>query len=281
MIDIDTKIKLYNGLHLPILGLGVYKTNEGDEIITAIHSALDEGYRLIDTASYYNNEIGVGKAINSYKINRSELFITTKVWIDDMGYDKTINAFHQSLKNLNLDYIDLYLIHWPVADKLIESWKALEFLYEEGLVKSIGVSNCLQHHLEIIQKNCVYKPMVVQNEFHPRLIQQELVNYCKDHQIAYQAWAPLMRGRLLENEILKSLAKKYNKSVAQIILRWDLQKGIATIPKSVNPERIKENSLLFDFELSLDDIHKIDSLNSNERTGADPNNFLDYFANKK
>ncbi|WP_313374545.1 aldo/keto reductase [Chishuiella sp.] len=281
MLDITSKIKLYNEVELPILGLGVYKTNEGDEVINAIHSAIDEGCRLIDTASYYDNEIGVGKAINSYEINRSELFVTTKVWIDDMGYDKTIHAFYQSLKNLNLDYIDLYLIHWPVADQFIESWKALEFLYEAGLVKSIGVSNCLQHHLETIQNNCVYKPMVVQNEFHPRLIQQELVNYCKDHEIAYQAWAPLMRGRLLENEILKSLAKKYNKSVAQIILRWDLQKGIATIPKSVNPERIKENCLIFDFELSLDDIDKIDSLNTNERTGADPDNFLDYFANKK
>lgn len=278
--NINGKITLSNQVEMPYFGLGVYKSGNGNELINAIHSAIDVGYRLIDTASYYQNEETVGKAVKDSSINRSELFITTKVWNDDLGYDKTLKAFDQSLKKLDSDYIDLYLIHWPVPDLFLESWKALESLYKSGVVKAIGVSNCLQHHIEEIESIAEINPMVLQNEFHPKLIQQDLLDYCKQKNIASQAWSPLMRGRLLNNEIINNIGKKYYKNAAQILLRWDLQKGVATIPKSTNPNRILENASIFDFELTQEEIKYIDSLNTNERTGAHPDNFLDHFAQK-
>ena len=279
--DISGKVKLSNQVEMPYFGLGVYKTENGDEVINSIHAALDNDYRLIDTASYYKNETGVGEAIKTANVNRSELFVTTKVWIDDMGFDATLCAFDKSLKNLNLDYIDMYLVHWPVPDLFLETWRAFEYLYQSGVVKAIGLSNCLQHHIEDLEKNFEVKPMLLQNEFHPRLVQQNLLDFCQEKDIVYQAWSPLMRGRLLDNELILNLADQYKKSPAQILLRWDLQKGVATIPKSIKAERIADNALIFDFELSSEDVKKIDSLDREERTGAHPDNFLEHFKNKK
>ncbi|MBW2960618.1 aldo/keto reductase [Mesonia sp. JHPTF-M18] len=276
--DIQGKITLHNGIEMPYLGLGVYKSKDGNEVKNAISFALNAGYRLIDTASFYGNEKGVGEAIRESKLSRDEIFVTTKVWNDDQGYENTLKAFEISIKKLGLDYLDLYLIHWPVPDVLEETWQALEKLYIEGKVKAIGVCNCLKHQLETIKKSGTILPMVLQNEFHPKLVQQELIDYCKKQNIYYQAWSPLMRGQILNNKTLTEIARKYNKSVAQIIIRWDLQKGILTIPKSVHKNRIEENAAVFNFQLSSDEIKKIDALHTNERTGAHPDHFMEHFS---
>lgn len=275
--NIKGRVSLNNGIEMPFLGLGVYKADDGDEVVNSIKNALEAGYRLIDTASFYKNEEGVGKAIRESIIPREEIWVTSKIWIDDQGLNSTRSAFERTLEKLGFDYLDLYLIHWPVPGKYLDTWKILQELYKEGLVKAIGVSNCLKHHLEKIKKQGGVQPMVLQNEFHPKLIQQDLLNYCVEHNIQYQAWSPLMRGEILDNEILKELAGKYQKSVAQIVIRWDLQKGVATIPKSVHKNRIIENSDVFDFELSAEEIQSIDSLEDNSRTGAHPDHFMEYF----
>tara|TARA_B100000678_G_scaffold8291_2_gene6925 strand:+ start:1485 stop:2396 length:912 start_codon:yes stop_codon:yes gene_type:complete len=276
--DINGKVTLSNGVKMPYLGLGVYKSKDGEEVKNAINYAFDAGYRLIDTASFYNNEEGVGEAIRESEIERKELFITTKVWNDDQGYQNTLKAFETSRQKLGLDYIDLYLIHWPVPHVLEETWQALEKLYNDGKVKAIGVCNCLQHQLETIKQAGSIVPMVLQNEFHPKLVQQELIDYCKRENIQYQAWSPLMRGQILENKTIAEIAKKYNKSIAQVILRWDLQKGVLTIPKSVHQQRIEENRNIFDFKLTSEEVKTIDALHNNERTGAHPDHFMEHFA---
>lgn len=278
--DISGTAKLHNGIEMPYLGLGVYKTKDGAEVKAAVNSAFDAGYRHIDTASFYKNEEGVGEAVKTSAIPREEIFVTTKVWNDDQGYEETLKAFEVSLQKLKMDYVDLYLIHWPVPKKYLETWKALEKIYEEGRAKAIGVCNCLPHHIESIIENGQIKPMLLQNEFHPRLVQQPVIDFCKNNGIQYQAWSPLMRGRILDNEKLKDLASKYEKSPAQIIIRWDLQKGVLTIPKSVHKERIEENASVFDFELSSEEIALVDSLDREERTGAHPDHFMEHFANK-
>lgn len=278
--DITGSAELNNGLQMPYLGLGVYKTADGKEVTQAIHDAFDIGYRHVDTASFYKNEEGVGEAIKTSGIDRKDIFLTTKAWIEDMGAEKTIKAFETSLNKLQTDYIDLYLIHWPVPSLLIETWKAMEGLYQEGKIKAIGVCNCLEHQITDIIAETSIKPMVVQNEFHPRLVQPNILSFCKDHNIQLEAWSPLMRGRILEDATLLDLAKKYNKSTAQIILRWDLQKGVITIPKSTHKERIAANADIFDFELSLEDIERIDSLDKEERTGAHPDHFMEHFGIK-
>jgi len=275
--DLKGTTRLSNGVEMPYLGLGVYKAEDGEEVINSIHYALDAGYRLIDTAAFYKNEEGVGEAIRKSNIAREDLFVTSKLWIDDQGPDKTRKAFEESLDKLGLEYLDLYLIHWPVPGKYLESWKVLQDLYAEGKVKAIGVSNCLQHHLESIKELGGVQPMLLQNEFHPRLIQQELLNYCTQNEIQYQAWSPLMRGEILENKKIKGIAEKYQKSVAQIILRWDLQKGVASIPKSVHKRRIIENAEIFDFLLTAEELAEIDSLENETRTGAHPDHFMEYF----
>ncbi|WZL89818.1 aldo/keto reductase [Salinimicrobium sp. 3283s] len=277
--NINGTTTLHNGVAMPVLGLGVYKAKEGREVIESIHHALDAGYRHIDTASFYENESGVGEAIKSSKIPREEIFVTTKVWNDDQGFEETLKAFDKSLEKLGLDYIDLYLIHWPVPGKYVETWKALEKLYSEGKVKAIGVSNFLEHQLKDILNDCSIKPMVLQNEFHPRLVQQSLIDFCKRSQIQYEAWSPLMRGEVFKNPLLKELAKKYGKTVAQLVIRWDLQKGVVTIPKSVHRNRIFENADVFDFEISEEDMRQIDALDREERTGAHPDDFMDHFRN--
>ncbi|ATO49941.1 aldo/keto reductase [Brevibacillus laterosporus] len=263
---------LANGVVKPWLGLGVYKADDGAEVEQAIRMALEAGYRSIDTAAIYENEAGVGKAIRDSKIPREEIFVTTKVWNTEQGYESTLQAFDTSLQKLGLDYIDLYLVHWPVPGKYKETWRALETLYKKGLVRSIGVSNFHIHHLEDLLSVCEVKPMLNQIEMHPYLIQEELRQYCEQHGIYVEAWRPLMRGNL-EVPLVQEMAERYQKTPAQIVLRWDLQHKVLVIPKSVRKERIIENAGLFDFELTDEDMAMLDSLNRDQRFGPDPDHF--------
>lgn len=270
---IQDTVTLHNGVEMPKFGLGVYKVEDGEEVIHSIQYAVKAGYRLIDTAAFYENEEGVGQAVRECGIPREELFITTKVWNADQGYEATLAAFEKSLDKLGLDYVDLYLIHWPVAGKYKDTWKALEKIYCDGKAKAIGVSNFQIHHLEDLIQDAHVIPMVNQIELHPLLSQVEIRNYCASKQIHVEAWSPLGRGRLLEHPELLEIAKKHNKSVAQVLLRWDLQSEIITIPKSTKEHRINENAAIFDFKLSAEDMQIIDGINRNERFGPDPDHF--------
>ncbi|PAQ14312.1 aldo/keto reductase [Bacillaceae bacterium SAOS 7] len=271
--NLQDTFTLHNGVAMPYVGLGVYKMTDEEEAYTAMMSAIDIGYRLIDTAAFYDNEHMVGKAVRDHSIDRQDLFVTSKVWNSDQGYDETLRAFEQSLKQLNMDYLDLYLVHWPVKEKYKETWRALERLYQEGVVRAIGVSNFHIHHLEDLLANSMEKPVINQVELHPYLSQVPLRHYCEKNNIVIEAWSPLARNRLADEPVLNQLAKKYGKSVAQVILRWHLQHQTIIIPKSVHPERIQENVNLFDFELTSEDMMQIDALNKNERFGADPDHF--------
>ncbi|MFC5450584.1 aldo/keto reductase [Paenibacillus aestuarii] len=277
MKHLQDTTKLHNDVTMPWLGLGVFKVEEGPGLVNAVKHAIRHGYRSIDTAAIYGNETSVGQAIHEAMqengIAREELFITSKVWNADLGYESTLAAYQTSLDKLGLDYLDLYLIHWPVKGKYKEAWRALETLYREGRVRAIGVSNFQIHHLEDVMKDAEIKPMVNQVEFHPLLTQQDLLSFTKEHHIQLEAWSPLMQGQLLDNPVLTAIAAKYRKSVAQIILRWDLQHGVVTIPKSTKEHRINENADVFDFELSAEDMAQIDGLNQNLRVGPDPDNF--------
>lgn len=265
--------QLANGVEMPRIGLGVYKMTEPDIALQAITTALENGYRHIDTASLYNNEKEVGEAVRTSKIARDEIFITTKVWNTDQGYDQTLRAFEKSLKLLNLDYVELYLTHWAVKETFVETYRAIERLYDEKLIRATGVSNHQIHHLEAIATKANVQPMVNQIELHPRLTQLDLREYCANQGIAITSWSPLARGRLLDEPTLKHISMKYGKSPAQIIIRWHLQHSLIVIPKSITPERIIENIDVFDFELSFEDMKNIDALNLNERTGANPDTF--------
>ncbi|MGG0410759.1 aldo/keto reductase [Peribacillus simplex] len=268
---------LHNGVKMPWFGLGVFKVEEGPELINAVKVAIKHGYRSIDTAAIYENEEGVGQGIREglkeAGISREDLFVTSKVWNADLGYESTIAAYEKSLKKLGLEYLDLYLIHWPVEGKYKEAWRALETLYKEGKVKAIGVSNFQIHHLKDLMEGAGVKPMVNQVECHPRLTQKEVQAFCKEQGIQLEAWSPLMQGELLDNDVLQAIATKHGKSVAQVILRWDLQNGIVTIPKSTKEHRIVENSSVFDFELTGEEMNQIEALNQNHRVGPDPDNF--------
>ncbi len=277
--NLQSVTRLQNGLKMPVLGLGVYKMSD-KEAFSSVKFALENGYRHIDTASFYQNETAVGKAIKESGVPRDEIFVTSKIWITEQGYDEAKHAIENSLQRLDSSYIDLYLIHWPTPGKFTESWKAMEEYYKAGKLKAIGLSNCLIHQIEEIRVMAAVMPMVLQNEFHPRLVQQELLDYCKNQNIQYEAWAPLMRGQILDHKIIKNLAEKYRKTPAQIVIRWDLQKGVVTIPKSVHENRIIENSRVFDFQLSVEEIKQIDALDREERTGAHPDGFMDYFREK-
>ncbi|CAH2713893.1 putative oxidoreductase YtbE [Neobacillus rhizosphaerae] len=273
IIDLKDTITLNNGVKMPWFGLGVFKVAEGPELVNAVKTAIKHGYRSIDTAAVYENEEGVGQAIKEAGIAREDLFVTSKVWNSELGYESTLAAYETSLKKLGLEYLDLFLIHWPVAGKYKEAWRALEKLYRDGRVKAIGVSNFQIHHLEDLIKDAEVKPMVNQVEYHPRLTQKEVQAFCREQGIQLEAWSPLMQGQLLDNEDLVGIAEKYKKSVAQVILRWDLQNGVVTIPKSTKEHRIIENSQVFDFELTADDMDKINEMNQNHRVGPDPDNF--------
>ncbi|WP_298831752.1 aldo/keto reductase [uncultured Planococcus sp.] len=277
MKNLQDTTTLHNGVKMPWFGLGVFKVSEGAEVIDAVRTAIANGYRSIDTAAAYGNEEGVGQGIREGMkeagISREELFITSKVWNSDLGYESTMAAYETSLKNLGLDYLDLYLIHWPVEGKYKEAWRALETLYKDGRVKAIGVSNFHVHHLEELLKDAEITPMINQVEFHPHLTQEELRSFCKEHDIQLEAWSPLMQGKLLDHPLLVEIAAKTEKTVAQVILRWDLQNGVVTIPKSIKEARIIQNSQIFDFELTEDDMERISALNENQRVGPDPDNF--------
>ncbi|MGG0482827.1 aldo/keto reductase [Priestia aryabhattai] len=270
-------VTLHNGVKMPWFGLGVFKVEEGPELVNAVKTAIVKGYRSIDTAAIYENEEGVGEGIRQglkeAGLSREDIFVTSKVWNADLGYEETLAAYETSLQKLGLEYLDLYLIHWPVECKYKEAWKALETLYKEEKVRAVGVSNFQIHHLEDLMKDGEVKPVINQVEYHPHLTQKELHAFCQKHDIQLEAWSPLMQGELLDNDVLKEIAEKHGKSVAQIILRWDLQNGVVTIPKSTKEHRIVENSSLFDFELDTEDVSKINELNQNHRVGPDPDNF--------
>lgn len=265
-------VKLNNDVEIPELGLGVYKIEDAD-VERVVHTAIAAGYRAIDTAWFYKNEKALGAALKTLNINREDLFITTKLWNDFQGYDATIKAFNDSLESLQLTYIDMYLIHWPCpADGLfIETYKALETLYKEGKIKAIGVCNFKEHHLDQLLAETEVVPAVNQVEFHPLFNQKALQAYCESKGIKLMAWSPLMRGgEWLNNADLQSIADQYNKTVAQVIIKWHLQQGRLVIPKSQNDNRIRENFDVFDFELSDEDLAKIDQLNTDERQFRDP-----------
>ncbi|MBD2870296.1 aldo/keto reductase [Paenibacillus arenilitoris] len=270
-------VKLSNGAQMPWFGLGVFKVEDGPQLAEAVKTAIGHGYRSIDTAAIYDNETSVGQglreAMREHRLARESLFVTSKVWNADLGYESALAAYETSLAKLGLDYLDLYLIHWPVQGKYKEAWRALEKLYKTGRVKAIGVSNFHIHHLEDLLRDAEIKPMVNQVEFHPRLTQPELRAFCAAHGIQLEAWSPLMQGGLLDNPTIADIAAKYGKSAAQIILRWDLQHGVVTIPKSTKERRMIENASVFDFELSPEDMARIDGLNRHRRVGPDPDNF--------
>lgn len=267
-------VLLHNGVKMPYFGLGVYKVEEGNEVIESVKTALEVGYRAIDTAALYENEEGVGKAIKESGIPREEIFVTTKVWNTDHGYEKTLKAFDKSISKLGLDYVDLYLIHWPGKDTFLDTWRALEKLYRDGRVRAIGVSNFKPHHLQTLMEHSEEKPVINQVELHPYFQQKELREFCKQHDIVVEAWSPLGRGQVLDDPVLAEIGKKYGKTPAQVTLRWHLQNDIVIIPKSVTPSRIKENADIFDFELTAEDMEQIDQLDKNTRLFKDPDLFF-------
>lgn len=271
--EIAAAASLHNGVKMPWLGLGVLRVQDGQEVENAVRWALETGYRHIDTATVYGNEAGVGRAIKRSGLAREEIFVTTKVWNTDQGYDSTLAAFEASLDRLQMEYADLYLVHWPVAETFKETWRALETIYDSGRARAIGVSNFLVHHLENLLEEARIVPMVNQVEFHPYLQQPPLQEFCRDHQIQLEAWRPLMKGRVLELPELVALGKKYGKNPVQINLRWMIQRGVVAIPKSVHKDRIQSNADIYDFQLEAEDLALIDRLDRNERLGADPDNF--------
>jgi len=264
---------LHNGVGIPWLGLGVLYMDEDGTVENAGRWALEAGYRHIDTASIYGNEAGVGRAIKQSGVPREKIFVTTKVWNRDQGYEQTLAAYEASLERLGMDYADLYLVHWPVEGSYKDTWRALETLYDEGRVRAIGVSNFLVHHLEELLASVSIAPMVNQVEFHPYLQQPDLQAFCREQQIRLEAWRPIMKGKVNDIPKLVELGDKYGKNPVQITLRWMIQRGVVAIPKSAQQQRIQSNADIFDFEIAPDDMRLIDSLDRHKRLGADPDNF--------
>jgi diketogulonate reductase-like aldo/keto reductase len=270
MKDIKSHIILNNGVKMPWLGFGTYRAKNGAELIEAVKEALRIGYRHIDTASFYGNEEEVGIAIKESGVPREEIFLVSKIWMSDHGYEKTLQAFKTSIKKLVTDYLDLYLIHWPQSLNK-ETWKALEKLYKEGYIRAIGVSNFTSKHLKDLLEDVEIIPAVNQVEFHPKLVQNELMEFCKKYNIQLEAWSPLMRGLIFQLPLFQQLSQKYKRTISQIVLRWDLQMGVVTIPKSTTLTRIKENADIFNFEISNEDMKEIEKLNNSFRIGMNPN----------
>jgi diketogulonate reductase-like aldo/keto reductase len=261
---------------MPQLGLGVWMDKDGLEVEEAVTTALECGYRSIDTAAMYGNEKGVGNAVKASTLNRNEIFITTKLWNADQGYESTLQAFDTSLEKLGIDYVDLYLIHWPMPkiDKFVDTWKAFEKIYADKRARAIGVSNFTIANLERIMTDTNITPAVNQIELHPKFAQHELRSFCKDHNIQVESYSPLMHGgNVLNDNLIKQIADKYNKTIAQVVLRWHIQNNLVAIPKSITPDRIRENINIFDFELDANDMQIIDAMNSNTRINPNPDEF--------
>lgn len=266
--SIQDTFTLKNGVRIPCVGFGTYLIPDGDAALRVVSEAISLGYRHIDTAAFYKNEVSVGRAVRECGLDRRELFVTSKVWNTDRGYDKTLAAFQRTLDNLGLEFLDLYLIHWPANKKQFadcdrinaETWRALEELYLAGRIRAIGVSNFLRHHLETLQKTARIQPMVNQLQFHPSYMQAETTQYCQENGIQVEAWSPLGRSRMLAHPVLLELAAKYGASAAQICLRWALQHGVLPLPKSTSSERIAENTRIFNFEISPEDLARVDAL---------------------
>ena len=270
--------KLNNDVKIPSVGFGTWQTPDGETAINSIKIAIDNGYRHIDAAAIYNNEKGVGTGINECGIDRKELFVTSKLWNSERGYETTLKAFEKTLKDLQLEYLDLYLIHWPASANQFnnwrqinsDTWRAMEKLYTEGKIRAIGVSNFLEHHLKPLLENAKIKPSVNQIEYHPGFMQNDCVKFCNDNNIQVEGWSPLGRGKVLENDMLKGIALKYNKSVAQLCIRWALQNNVLPLPKSITPNRIKENFEVFDFEISESDMALINQMDELGASGLHP-----------
>ena len=272
---------LNNNIQIPSIGFGTWLIENGDSAEKNISDALECGYRHIDTAAAYGNEESVGRAIRESGIERSEIFVTSKVWNTERGYDKSLAAFDKTMEKLGLDYLDLYLVHWPcnVGSKEewsqvnSETWRALEKLYEDKRVRAIGVSNFKVHHLEELLKSCSVVPMVNQIEFHPGFMQKEILDCCRKNNILVEAWSPLGRGRMAGSPLLQGLSEKYGKSIAQICIRWCLQNEVLPLPKTVTESRMAENADVFDFEISVEDMEKINSMEQFGWSGHDPDTF--------
>ncbi|MHA1146624.1 MAG: aldo/keto reductase [Promethearchaeota archaeon] len=264
-------LKLNNGIEIPILGLGTWMLSD-KEAYQSVKWALDIGYRLIDTATIYGNERKIGEVLKETNIPRDELFITTKVWDTDQGYDSTLAAFGKSLKKLKIDYVDLYLIHWP-AKKRNETWRALEYLYNEGWTRAIGVSNFTIRHLKELLKNSSTIPVINQVEFSPFLFQKELRDFCLAQNIQMEAYASLTRTQKFSNPTLKAIAEKYGKTSPQILIRWGIQHNIIQIPKSANLDHLKSNFDVFDFTISEEDMKKLNNLHEDYRIVTDPSTY--------
>lgn len=276
LTGLSATVPLANGVPMPRLGLGTYRSAEGGDVEGAVLAALEIGYRGIDTASLYGNEAGIGRAVRESGVPRDELFIASKVWNTEQGYESTLRSFQGSIERLGTDYLDLFLIHWPQPQTdetwrgTLETWRALEHLYADGAVRAIGVCNFLVHHLELLMATAEVVPMVNQYEFHPWLQQPHLGSFCREWRIVQQAWAPLMKGRVGEVPELVTIGEAHGKSPAQVALRWILQRGMVTIPKSVHRERIAENADVFDFSLTDEEVAMIDLVDRNHRFGPEP-----------
>jgi diketogulonate reductase-like aldo/keto reductase len=257
---------------MPQLGLGTYKSAAGEKARTSVLAALELGYRLIDTAALYKNEADVGEALRESGVRRDEVFITTKVWDTDQGYDTTLAAFERSINKLGFDYVDLYLMHWPKPAHAQATWRAMEEIHASGRARAIGVCNHLPHHLEALLGHATVPPAVNQVEFHPRLQQPDLQRFCAQHGITLEAWAPIMRGRVFQIPEILQIAERHGITAAQVTLRWILQTGVVAIPKSVHRDRIAQNADLYGFALSAEEMAVMDALDTGERIGPHPDN---------